>query len=530
VADVVGVVFPNGTKTYYFDPAGLQLSRGDKVVVQTANGPEIGQVVEPPHTIDDAELPAPLKKVTRVATGKDLELQAASANVRREALAVCRQLIAAHGLDMKLVGAEVSFGGDKITFSFTAEERVDFRGLVADLAKTLKTRIELRQVGAREEARLVGGLGPCGRRLCCTLFPPSEEPVSIRMAKEQNLPLNPTKISGLCGRLMCCLKYEQEQYVQFRKEAPAKGTPVSTPTGEGVVAGYDFMKESILVKLEDGTTTLVRLDTCQLKEDGGLVVVPVEPEPLTLATDLTAALEAVESLSEVEAAPEELAVVEAERGAWCQWRAGRSDRRRDGEARSVAARARAAGAAAPAPAGRPAKARQRRRARRISSAGEAGCRWRACPDAERAKEGRQGRGGRKHHGEHGGRRRRSQSGGASRGTPPPPLVSRRPFLRPASPRGRRRCNRTGAQGPAMQDARELAPKDSKREQGGSSADGGDGRRGAQWAWRVAGAGPGAASGSEGPGKPHGHSLDPTGGAVTAARAVTGARAAREALS
>jgi len=317
VAVVVGVVFPHGTKTYYFDPAGLELSRGDKVVVQTANGPEIGQVVDPPHSIDDAELPAPLKKVTRLATGKDLEIQAASLNVRKEALAVCRQLIAAHGLDMKLVGAEVSFGGDKITFTFTAEERVDFRALVADLAKTLKTRIELRQVGAREEARLLGGLGPCGRPLCCTLFPPDEEPVSIRMAKEQNLPLNPSKISGLCGRLMCCLKYEQEQYVQFRKEAPPKGTPVSTPVGEGVVSGYDYTKESLLVKLEDGTTTAVRLDTCHYREDGGLLVVPVEPEPVTLAPALTETLvaeesESEESLAEVEGVAEELAVVEAE--------------------------------------------------------------------------------------------------------------------------------------------------------------------------------------------------------------------------
>ena len=244
MAQVVGVVFKNGTKTYNFDPGELELSRGDRVVVQTMKGTEIGQVVDPPHSVEDSELPAPLKKVTRLATGKDLETVAASEGLRREAMAACRELIAEHGLDMKLVSAEVMFGGEKITFSFYAEERIDFRALVADLAKKLKMRIELRQIGAREEARAVGGLGPCGRHLCCTLFPGNEDPVSIRMAKEQNLPLNPMKISGLCGRLMCCLKYEQQQYVTFRKEAPNKGTPVTTERGNAVVIGYNVPKDA----------------------------------------------------------------------------------------------------------------------------------------------------------------------------------------------------------------------------------------------------------------------------------------------
>jgi len=276
VAEVVGVVFPGGVKVYHFDPAGLELSRGDHVVVQTSSGPEIGQVVEPPHTVDEAEIVAALKKVARVATGKDLEAQAASEDLRRQAMDTCRELIATHGLDMKLVGAEVGFGGEKITFSFFSEERVDFRGLVADLAKALKMRIELRQVGAREEARMVGGLGPCGRGLCCTMFAGDDDPVSIRMAKEQNLPLNPAKISGLCGRLMCCLKYEQDQYVSFRKEAPAKGTPVSTPAGDGVVSGYIVTKDAITVRMEDGSMTDVRLRTCQCQTDGSLLVVPEE--------------------------------------------------------------------------------------------------------------------------------------------------------------------------------------------------------------------------------------------------------------
>ena len=278
MADIVGVVFRGGCKVYHFDPAGLELERGDRVVVQTSSGPEIGQVVEPPRTVDDSELPAPLKRVVRVATGKDLESQAEAEGLRRQAMDTCRELIAEHGLDMKLVGADIGFGGEKITFSFFSEERVDFRGLVADLAKALKMRIELRQVGAREEARMVGGLGPCGRGLCCTLFAGDDDPVSIRMAKEQNLPLNPMKISGLCGRLMCCLKYEQEQYVRFRKEAPAKGTPVSTPTGDGVVAGYNVTKDAIVVRFEDGSNSEIRLSTCHEQEGGGLLVVPEVPE------------------------------------------------------------------------------------------------------------------------------------------------------------------------------------------------------------------------------------------------------------
>jgi cell fate regulator YaaT (PSP1 superfamily) len=310
VADVVGVVFHNGCKTYFFDPAGLDLSRGDRVVVQTMKGTEIGQVIYPPHTIDDSEIPAPLKKVTRLATGGDLETEAAGESLRKEAMATCRELVASHGLDMKLVGADIGFGGEKITFSFYSDERVDFRILVAELAKTLKMRIELRQVGAREEARMVGGLGPCGRSLCCTLFPGDEDPVSIRMAKEQNLPLNPMKISGLCGRLMCCLKYEQEQYVRFRKEAPPKGTPVSTPAGDGVIVGYNVMKDAITVRFEDGSYTDIRLTGCQCREGGGLMVVPeIEEPPFIPVLENSFGLEA---LATAERTTDALAVVEAE--------------------------------------------------------------------------------------------------------------------------------------------------------------------------------------------------------------------------
>jgi cell fate regulator YaaT (PSP1 superfamily) len=249
-------------------------------------GTEIGQVVEPPHVIDDDELPAPLKKVLRVATEEDLQTQADSAAIRKDAMIKCRELIEAHGLDMKLVDADVSFGGEKITFSFYSDDRVDFRGLVADLARTLKVRIELRQIGAREEARMVGGLGPCGRHLCCSLFQGDEDPVSIRMAKEQNLPLNPMKISGLCGRLMCCLKYEQEQYVTFRKEAPNKGTSVQVDDISGNVVGYNVLKEAVVVRFEDGSIDDVRLSTCECDESGCLHCVREVEQPKRALSDL----------------------------------------------------------------------------------------------------------------------------------------------------------------------------------------------------------------------------------------------------
>jgi cell fate regulator YaaT (PSP1 superfamily) len=276
-------LFRNGSKTDHFDPDDIELSRGDRVVVRTLKGTEIAQVVESPHDVEDSELRAPLSKVVRVANAEDLSAEAEDLATRKQAMATCRELIAEHKLDMKLVDAEVSLGGDKIVFSFYSDDRVDFRTLVADLAKTLKSRIELRQIGAREEARMIGGIGPCGRRLCCTLFAGDEDPVSIRMAKEQSLPLNPMKISGLCGRLMCCLKYEQEQYVTFRKEAPAKGTHVSTETAQGVVSGYNVVKEALNVRFEDGTHGEVRLCNCERCEDGSLCC--TTPEPPTPEAD-----------------------------------------------------------------------------------------------------------------------------------------------------------------------------------------------------------------------------------------------------
>jgi len=252
VPEVVGVVFKNGGKTYSFESGSLDLSRGDLVVVETVRGVEVGEVAEPPREMAEESITAPLKPVLRRVNSQDLETIAANEALRESALDTCRRLIGKHELDMKLVDAEVLFGGGKIVFSFYAEERVDFRALVVDLAKALRMRIELRQIGVRDEARILGGLGPCGRHLCCTLFQVDQEPVSIRMAKEQNLPLNPMKISGLCGRLMCCLKYEQDHYVTFRREAPRRGTPVQTERGRGVVIGYEVPKDSLTIKYEDG--------------------------------------------------------------------------------------------------------------------------------------------------------------------------------------------------------------------------------------------------------------------------------------
>jgi len=306
VPKVVGVVFRPGGKVYYFDPTDLEIELGDQVIVQTSRGMEIGEVVGAPHEVSDKDIPAPLKTVSRRANNKDLEAQATNERKKEEALVICQEMIDKHGLDMKLIDGDIVFGGGKITFRFFAEQRVDFRALVTDLAKRLKMRIELRQVGERDEARLMGGLGPCGRCLCCTLYQGDQDPVSIRMAKEQRLPLNPLKISGLCGRLMCCLKYEQEQYVEFRKASPSRGTKMETPHGPGEMVGYVVPKESLTVKLEDGTTVDVPASQCmcggkRCMEGWGEVPVETSPPPggLPEFPDLVGGGEGLGSGSEV---------------------------------------------------------------------------------------------------------------------------------------------------------------------------------------------------------------------------------------
>ncbi len=250
---VIGVRFRRAGKTYYFDPANHPVAVGDKVIVETARGLEMGVVITAEKEVDESEVVQPLKKVMRIATEADL--RQAEENRRREgdAFEKCQVQINRHGLNMKLVGVEYTFDRSKIIFYFTSEERVDFRELVKDLASIFKTRIELRQIGVRDEAKLIGGYGPCGRPFCCASFLEEFQPVSIRMAKGQNLSLNPTKISGVCGRLMCCLRFELNTYEETREELFSVGETVVTPDGEGLVEKVNPGKKVVLVKLkEDG--------------------------------------------------------------------------------------------------------------------------------------------------------------------------------------------------------------------------------------------------------------------------------------
>ncbi|MDQ0285219.1 cell fate regulator YaaT (PSP1 superfamily) [Desulfofundulus luciae] len=248
---VVGVRFRRAGKIYYFDPGEYRLSPGDLVIVETARGIENGQVVIGPTEVPDEEVVAPLKKVIRPVTGEDLEKIAANKKKEKRAFQICLEKIAAHGLPMKLVDVEQTFDGNKIIFYFTAEGRVDFRELVRDLAAVFRTRIELRQIGVRDEAKMMGGLGCCGRELCCSTWLCDFASVSIRMAKDQNLSLNPTKISGICGRLMCCLKYENEIYEQAKEEHPEIGARVLTPHGEGRVTAVNIFRKTVTVELKE---------------------------------------------------------------------------------------------------------------------------------------------------------------------------------------------------------------------------------------------------------------------------------------
>ncbi len=255
----VGISFRPGGKKYLYDPEGIPLVPGDEVVVPAARGVEFGLVVSPIREVPEAELHEPLKKVMRRATPADRERKRENARKKEEAYRTCRRLVQKHGLPMKLVDVDYVFDGSSVVFYFTAEGRVDFRELVKNLATELKARIELRQVGVRDEAKMVGGLGPCGRDLCCSLFLSDFNPVSIKMAKEQDLPLNPSKISGICGRLMCCLKYEVEAYEEFNLRAPALGSRVELEEGEGTVAGYQVPRGLVVVELETGRKVEVPL-------------------------------------------------------------------------------------------------------------------------------------------------------------------------------------------------------------------------------------------------------------------------------
>jgi cell fate regulator YaaT (PSP1 superfamily) len=255
---VVGVRFKRAGKVYYFDPGDLEVETGQKVIVETVRGIELGDIAVGPKQVKEEDIVAPLKQVIRVATDEDTATERENREKEKEAFGICLNEISKHDLEMKLVDVEYTFDTNKIIFYFTADGRVDFRDLVKDLASIFKTRIELRQIGVRDEAKMLGGLGPCGRSLCCATFLGDFEPVSIKMAKEQNLSLNPTKISGICGRLMCCLKYEEEVYEAIKKDVPPIGTKVSTPSGEGIVLDINLLKQMVKVKLANEEETDIK--------------------------------------------------------------------------------------------------------------------------------------------------------------------------------------------------------------------------------------------------------------------------------
>ena len=249
--DVVGVRFKKAGKVYYFDPNQFDISENEFVIVETVRGIEYGKVVITKKQVDENDVVLPLKKVIRIANENDRTIVEENKHSAKEAYQVCQQKVVEHNLDMKLVDVEYTFDRNKIIFYFTADGRIDFRELVKDLAAIFRTRIELRQIGVRDEAKMLGGIGPCGRMLCCSTFLGDFEPVSIKMAKDQNLSLNPAKISGLCGRLMCCLKYENDEYEAAKEQLPDLDQRIQTPHGTGRVIGLNILERLIQVELVD---------------------------------------------------------------------------------------------------------------------------------------------------------------------------------------------------------------------------------------------------------------------------------------
>ena len=256
--EVVDIQFRPGQKIYYFDPAGFTCLPGEHVIIDTARGPEYGTVAAGNHTIAGSEVVTPLRSVLRKATAQDEKTVEDNRAKEKKAYDICLQKIADHGLDMQLVSAECAFDGSKILFFFTADERVDFRELVKNLASVFHTRIELRQIGVRDKAKMVGGLGICGRPFCCASFLDDFQPVSIKMAKTQNLSLNPTKISGTCGRLMCCLKYEQDAYEDLLRRTPKEESFVDTPDGRGTVIEVSLLRQKVKVRMEQDPDTITQ--------------------------------------------------------------------------------------------------------------------------------------------------------------------------------------------------------------------------------------------------------------------------------
>ena len=250
--NIVGVRFKKPGKIYFFDPENLEINNKDFVIVETTQGQEFGEVVISNRKVEDSSLQKPLKKIIRIATAKDIKHNEENKKREKEAFEICNKKIKEHKLDMTLTDVEFKFDNSKVLFFFTADGRIDFRELVKDLASVFRTRIELRQIGVRDEVKRIGGNGVCGRELCCCTFLNNFETVSIKMAKEQNIALNPSKISGNCGRLMCCLKYEQDVYSEKLSRLPKVGALVKTEAGEGTVEGVEVLKEVLKVKIKDG--------------------------------------------------------------------------------------------------------------------------------------------------------------------------------------------------------------------------------------------------------------------------------------
>ena len=314
MVEIIGVRFKSGGKQYYFDPAGLEVQPGQGVIVETSRGLEYGECAQGNTQVEEETVVQPLRPLVRIATEEDEKTVEKNREKEAKAFQICQEKIAAHGLEMKLVEAEYSFEGNKVLFFFTAEGRVDFRALVKDLASTIHARIELRQIGVRDEAKMLGGLGICGRPFCCAQFLDEFQPVSIKMAKTQNLSLNPTKISGTCGRLMCCLKYEQEAYEDLVRRAPKQESFVETPDGAGTVSSVNLLRQQVQVRLDSAPDTPKCYHNCEIcvvrngkgKRPEGYVEPPLEelaklrrapepeaaPEP-TSSNPLAAALEAV---------------------------------------------------------------------------------------------------------------------------------------------------------------------------------------------------------------------------------------------
>lgn len=322
MTEIIGVRFKSGGKQYYFDPQGVQIQAGQGVIIETSRGIEYGECAQGNSMVEDEAVVQPLRPVIRVATEKDLETVRQNEEKEQRAFQICQEKIGEHGLDMKLVDVEYNFDGNKILFFFTSEGRVDFRALVKDLASIFHTRIELRQIGVRDEAKMLGGLGICGRPFCCCGFLDEFQPVSIKMAKTQNLSLNPTKISGTCGRLMCCLKYEQDAYEDAVKRMPKNESFVETPDGVGTISSVNLLRETVKVRLEDQPEAPKCYHHCELcvvrngkgKRPEGYIAPPlaelaklrrIAPPPETEEDRLAAALASLTMPDEAFANPQE---------------------------------------------------------------------------------------------------------------------------------------------------------------------------------------------------------------------------------